>query len=122
VELEGGPISWFAFEVRTAILSSALRASRKIVASPMGDEHEDKADQDYDATRDRDGDVDRVNMRIPFQLGLSDFIFFSLATLAQADSTDSASRQDQNLDIARPRRLDDRQILHFSGLRRRPAH
>jgi hypothetical protein len=43
----------------------------------MGDEDEDKADQGYDALLDRDGDVGRVNMRIPFQLGLSDFIFFS---------------------------------------------
>jgi len=37
----------------------------------MGDEDEDKADQAYDAIPDRDGDVGRVNMRIPFQLGLS---------------------------------------------------
>jgi len=50
----------------------------------MGDEDEDKADQGYDAILDRDGDVGRVNMRIPFQLGLSvaldvlsDFIFLS---------------------------------------------
>jgi hypothetical protein len=32
---------------------------------------EDNADQGYDAILDRDGDVGRVNMRIPFQLGLS---------------------------------------------------
>jgi hypothetical protein len=66
------------------------------VASPMGDEDEDKADPGYGAILDRDGDVGRVNMRIPFQLGLgvaldvlSDFIFSPviLATLAQADST-----------------------------------
>jgi hypothetical protein len=37
----------------------------------MGDEDEDKADRGYGAILDRDGDVGRVNMRIPFQLGLS---------------------------------------------------
>jgi hypothetical protein len=92
---------------------------------------EDKANQGYDAILDRDGDVGRVNMRIHFSsasasrlMSLSDFIFFSrdLATLAQADSTDSASKQQRDLDADRPRRLDDRQILHFSGLRRQPAH
>jgi hypothetical protein len=93
---------------------------------------EDKADQGYDAILDRDGDVGRVNMRIPFQLGLSValdvavgfhlFLPVILATLAQADSTDSASKQERDLDADRPRRLDDRQILHFSGLRRQPAH
>jgi hypothetical protein len=91
---------------------------------------EDKADQGYDAILDRDGDVGRVNMRIPFQLGLSVALdvavgfhrFLILATLAQADSTDSASKQERDLDADRPRRLDDRQILHFSGLRRQPAH
>ena len=97
----------------------------------MLDEDEDKADRGYGAILDRDGDVGRVNMRIPFQLGLSvaldvlsDFIFSPviLATLAQADSTDSASKQERDLDADRPRRLDDRQILHFSGLRRQPAH
>ena len=36
------PISWFAFEVGTAILSSASRASRKIVASAMCGADEDK--------------------------------------------------------------------------------
>jgi hypothetical protein len=35
----------------------------------MSDEHEDKADQGYDAILDRD--VGRINIRIPFQLGLS---------------------------------------------------
>ena len=32
---------------------------------------EDKADQGYDAILDRNGDVGRINIRIPFQLGLS---------------------------------------------------
>jgi len=41
------------------------------VASAMCGADEDKADQGYDAILDRDGDVGRVNMRIPFQLGLS---------------------------------------------------
>jgi hypothetical protein len=41
------------------------------VASAMGDEDEVKADQGYGAILDREGDVGRVNMRIPFQLGLS---------------------------------------------------
>src|ERR1700722_19091249 len=53
---------------------------------------------------------------------ISSFSPVILATLAQADSTDSASKQEPNLDAARPRRLDDRQVLHFSGLRRQPAH
>ena len=79
------------------------------MASAMCGADEDKADQGYDAILDRDGDVGRVNMRIPFQLGLSvaldvlsDFIFFSvnLATLAPADSTDSASKPERNLDAA----------------------
>jgi hypothetical protein len=48
-----------------------------------------------------DGDVGRVNMRIPFQPGISvavdvlsdsSFSAVILATLAQADSTDSANR------------------------------
>jgi hypothetical protein len=37
----------------------------------MGGEDGDKADQGYDAILGRDGDVSRVNMRIPFQLDLS---------------------------------------------------
>jgi hypothetical protein len=89
---------------------------------------EDKADQGYNAILDRDGDVGRVNMRIPFQLGLSALdvavgfhLPVILATLAQADSTDSASKQERDLDANRPRRLDDHQI-NFSGLRRQPAH
>jgi hypothetical protein len=93
---------------------------------------EDKADQGCDAIIDRDGYVGRVNMRIPFQLGLSvaldvavGFPSFSpmlLATLAQADSTVSASKQERDLNADSSRRLDDRQILQFSGLRRQPAH
>jgi hypothetical protein len=35
---------------------------------------------------------------------------------------DSASKQERDLDADRPRGLDDRQILHLSGLRRQPAH
>jgi hypothetical protein len=45
---------------------------------------EDKADQGYYAILDRDGEVGRVNMRIPFNsasasrlMSLSDFILFS---------------------------------------------
>jgi hypothetical protein len=34
---------------------------------------EDKADQGYDAILDRDGDVGRVNMRIPFFSSASAF-------------------------------------------------
>ena len=72
------------------------------MASPRGGADEDKADRGYDAILDRDGDVGRVNMRIPFQLGLSvaldvlsDFIFSPviLATLGQADSTYSRANR-----------------------------
>jgi hypothetical protein len=88
------------------------------VTSAVCGADEDTADQGCDA--------------IPFQLVLSvaldvapGFHSFSpviLATLAQADSTDSVSKQELDLDADRPRRLDDRQILNFSGLRRQPAH
>jgi len=92
---------------------------------------EDKADQGYDAILDRDGDVGRVNMRIPFQPSRSvaldvpsDFIFFSRDPCdARAGGFDRQREQTgTDLDADRPRRLDDRQILHFSGLRRQPAH
>ena len=112
---------------RLGLQSCHRPRERRGKSSAMCGADEDKADQGYDAILDRDGDVGRFDMRIAIQLGLSvaldvlsDFIFFSRDPCdARAGGFDQQREPTvTDLDADRPRRLDDRQILHFSGLRR----